>query len=106
MPVQSPLPDERSHWRSVRLMAFVIVVALFSLVSLQAGMRGLGVSMMIAAAVQITARRIPYGWEGKEPSGYITGFPAVLISLLMGGFGMMMIMLPDFMLTLFGWAGA
>ena len=106
MPVQSPLPDGQSHWRIAGLVVFVIVVALFSLVSLQAGMRGLGVSMTLAAGVQITVRRIPYGWEGKEPSGYITGFPAVLICLLMGAIGMMMIVRPDFMLTLFGWVGA
>lgn len=106
MSVQPRLPDEQSHWRIAGLVVFVIVVALFSLVSLQAGMRGLGASMMIAAGAQITERRIPYGWEGKEPSGYITGFPTVLICLLIGAIGLVMIMRPDFMLTLFGWTGA
>ncbi len=103
MPVQSPLSDGQSHWRIAGLVAFVIVVALFSFVSFQVGMVGLGASMMIAAGVQITVRRIPYGWEEKEPSGYITGFPAVLICLLLGAIGMMMIVRPEFVLTLFGW---
>lgn len=106
MPVKAPLPDEQSHWRIAGLVVFLVVVALFSLVSLRAGMRGVGVSMMIASGVQITVRRIPYGWEGKRPSGYITGVPAVLICLLMGAIGVMMIVRPDFMLTLFGWAGS
>jgi hypothetical protein len=106
MPVQSPPPDTQSHWRSAGLVTLVMVVALFSFVSFQAGMRGLGASMIIAAGVQITVRRIPYGWKGKEPSGYITGSSAVLICLLLGAIGMAMIVRPEFMLTLFGWTEA
>jgi hypothetical protein len=67
---------------------------------------GAGVIMLIDAGVQITECRIPYGWEGKEPSGYLTGLPALLVSLLMGALGITMIIPPELMLTLVGWPDA
>lgn len=106
MTVKLPLPEKYSRWRTVSFAAFAVMAFLFLFVSSRAGMRGLGVVMLIGSGAQIAARRIPYGWEGKEPSGYITGFPALLVSLLMGTLGMAMIFQPALMLTLFGWKDA
>ncbi|WP_332852238.1 hypothetical protein [Duganella sp. S19_KUP01_CR8] len=106
MTVKSPFPEKYSRWRTVSFAAFAVMVALFLFVSSKAGIRALGVMMLIGAGVQIAARRIPYGLEGKEPSGYITGFPALLVSLLIGTIGIAMIVQPELMLALFEWADA
>jgi hypothetical protein len=106
MTVKSPFPEKYSRWRTVSFTAFAVIVALFLFVSSTAGMRALGVMMFIGAVVQIAARRIPYGWEGKGPSRYITGFPALLVSLMMGAMGTAMIFQPELMLALVGWTDA
>ena len=66
-------------------------------------MRGMGVVMLAHACTHMVTRSIPYGWEGREPSGYITGIPAVLLGLFMAIIGIAMLAVPDFMLVLFGW---
>ncbi len=83
-----------------------MVVVLFSFVSTKAGMQGMGVLMLAGAGAQLATRRIPYGWEGREPSGHITGVPAVILSLLMGSIGIAMLARPELMLVLLGWSDA
>lgn len=102
---QSP-HENNSSWRNAGLAAFAVVVALFSFVSSIAGMSGLGVTMLVGAGVQIAACEVSYGWDGKESPGHIKGFPAFLVSLLMGATGIVMIIQPKLMLALFGWADA
>jgi hypothetical protein len=97
-------PEKLSASRIASFCAFAVVVALFMFVSPKAGMRGLGVSMLVGDGVQAVTGRIPYGIEGREPSGYISGPAAVLLSLLMGLVGVAMIAQPELMLALFGWA--
>lgn len=103
MTVNLPPSERLTSWRLVGFAGFAAVVALFLLVSSKAGIRGVGALLLVGAAVQLATRRIPYGWEGREPSGHITGFPAVLLSLLMGAAGIAMLVRPDLMLMLFGW---
>jgi hypothetical protein len=98
-------PKERlSPWRVAGFVAFIVVVALFQLVSSRAGMMGVGIMVLAGALPQMVTRRIPYGWEGREPSGYITGIPAVLLSLLICAAGLAMLLQPEFMLALLGWS--
>lgn len=99
-----PPPERLSRWRIASFVAFAVVVALFLSVSSQAGMRGAGVVMLVVSGVQVVTRRIPYGWEGREPSGYITGAPAVVVGMLMGAVGVAMLAQPELMLVLFGWS--
>lgn len=96
-------PEHTLRWRIAGFIAFVFIVALFQLISSQAGMRGVGVVMLVVAGVQLVKRRIPYGWEAQEPSGYITGVPAVMVGLLMGAAGILMFAQPALMLFIFGW---
>lgn len=97
-------PSENSTvWHIAGWTSFAVAVALFTLVGSSAGMRWLGVVMLIGAVVQAIQRRIAYGLEGREPSGYITGIPAVLLGLLLGALGLAMLAKPEFMLVLFGW---
>lgn len=67
-------------------------------------MRGAGVVMLAVAGRHLVIRRIPYGWEGREPSGYITGVPAIVVGMLMGAVGFAMLAQPELMLVLFGWS--
>ena len=60
--------------------------------------------MFAQAFTHLAKRSIPYGWEGQEPSGYITGIPAVVLGLLMTAIGITMLVEPDFILVLFGWS--
>jgi uncharacterized membrane protein YfcA len=98
-----PPPERLSAWRVIGWASFAIGVALFLFIGSRAGMRWFGVVTLAAGAVQVVQRRIAYGWEGREPSGYITGVPAVLLGLLIGALGLAMLAKPDFMLVLLGW---
>ena len=97
-------PSERlSAWDFARFGALAIVIALFLFISAKAGMRGLGAIAFVNAGVLAIMRRIPLGTEGGEPSAYITGVPAVLLSLLMGLIGIAMVAQPELALALLGW---
>ena len=89
--------------RIAGIAAFAVTVLLFMFVSSLAGMRWLGIVMLAGAVVQIIQRRIAYGWEGREPSGFITGFPALVLGVLLGLAGAVMVAKPDLMLAIFGW---
>ena len=97
-----PRPDSRPFWRVASFCAFAVVVVLFIFVSSKAGMRGIGLVMLANACVHLVNQSVSYGWEGQEPSGYITGIPAVLLGILMGVAGVAMLVLPEFMLVLLG----
>ena len=101
-----PPPERLSRWRIASFAAFAVVVGLFVFVSSKAGMQGMGVLTLAGSGVQLATRRIPYGWERREPSGHITGVPAVVLSLLLGVLGMAMLLRPELMLVLFGWSDA
>lgn len=96
-------PKKPFRWRLIGIAQFIAVVALFLFVGPKAGIRAVGVSVLVWAAASLLTRRIPYGWEGQEPSGYVTGFPAALISLVMFAAGAAMLVVPDFMLEVLGW---
>jgi hypothetical protein len=104
MAMNIPRPEQLSLWRVASFVAFAVVVALFLLVSSKAGMRGAGVVMLVVSEIHLVTRRIPYGWEGREPSGYITGVPAVMVGMLTGAVGAAMLAYPELMLALFGWS--
>ena len=104
MTMKLPPPEQMSRWRIASFAAFAVVVALFVLASSKAGMQGMGVLTLAGACVQLATCRIYYGWKGREPSGHITGVPAVVLSLLMGIIGIAMLACPQLMLALFGWS--
>ena len=85
------------------LAGFVVVVALFQFVSPPAGMRGMGVCMIIAAVRQHQSGRIAYGWEGRPPTGYLTGGLAWFMNGLLVLAGIGMIAWPQVTLGMLGW---
>ena len=95
--------DRSSLWGLIEFAAFVLIVALFAFVGPKAGMRGMGVAMLVVAAAQLITRRIPYGWEGREPSGYLSGTAAVVVGVLAGILALAMLFKTEFMLEMLGW---
>lgn len=62
----------------------------------------IGLHLIAESALQFLNPRIPYGWEGGEPSGYIVGTPARIIALLFGLVGLAILVLGgDFLEALF-----
>ena len=84
------------------IAVFAGIVGLFLFVGEKVGIQGMGLVALIAGLIQIAKRRIPYGWEGREPSGYITGIPAVALGALMCIVAIAMLVRPELMLALFG----
>jgi hypothetical protein len=97
-------PDDQIFWRILSFVSFAFVIALFVMVSSRAGMRGMGLTAVVHSITLFVTQKIPYGIEGREPIGNITGLPAVLIAMLILVIGVAMLVLPDFMLDLFGWS--
>jgi hypothetical protein len=86
------------------LLSLFAVVVVWQLVSDRAGMRTLGVTIIGGAVLsQLSGKGVPYGWEGREPSGYITGWGAVAFNCAMGGLGLSAVVWPDAALGILGW---
>jgi hypothetical protein len=93
-------PEEPLVLRVAGTSSLAVAVALFIFVSSRAGMRWLGIVMLVGGIVQTIQRRIAYGWEGRPPSGYITGVPAVIVGVLWCALGVAMLAQPDFILQM------
>ncbi|WP_140637385.1 hypothetical protein [Methylibium rhizosphaerae] len=96
---ENPVP---SWWPVGKYVGVALVVAAFAFSGERAGARAIGLFVMVQAFVLLSAKRIPYGWEGQEPSGYITGPLVQVLAFLLGGLGAAFVARPEFMLNLFG----
>jgi hypothetical protein len=90
------------NWRVVELAAVFAVVVLFLFVGNRAGMRGLGVLTIAHAVVTLLDKRLPYGWEGQEPSGYLTGGIVKVYAVALAALGLTLLVRPDVVLALLG----
>ena len=86
------------------LVAFAAVVSLFIFVSTKAGTRGMGVLMLVGSVMQQVRGRISYGWEGRPPSGYITGALATGLNLLFAALGLALAIWPEVAMGIFRWS--
>lgn len=59
-----PLPENSSVWRIAGWASFAITVALFMFVSSRAGIKWLGVVMLVGAVVQPSNGVLHMGWKG------------------------------------------
>jgi UPF0716 family protein affecting phage T7 exclusion len=76
-------------------IGFVIVVAVVWItVSPELATRLVGLVTLAHAGVHLFSRKIPYGWSGREPSGYITGGLAVVLAVFLGLIGTLLILMP------------
>lgn len=92
-----PPPAEPSFWETI---VFCFIAAVFLFVSFEAGMRMVGIAAIIGAVVISLNRRVTYGWKGHEPSGCISGIPAILFGLLQGTAGIFMLLQPELILAI------
>ena len=101
MATQKSQFSDSNNSRLFGWIGFVVVVALFLFVSDKAGMRGIGVSMIAAAWLHRSDGRVPYGWEGRPPSGHITGWPATVLTLVVGLAGLALVIWPEVAIAIF-----
>jgi len=80
--------------RIIGIVVFIIVVAAFFYDRIF-GWRALGMTEVAYGIWVIWTRRVSYGWEGRPPSGYITGSFAVVVGLLAIGLGAVFIVAPQ-----------
>lgn len=95
--------NDSNEFSLLGFAAFLVVVLLFLFVSTKAGTRGVGVYMMVGALIQQFSGRIEYGWEGRPPSGYITGWTALVLNLIFGMCGLATVIWPDIAMGILGW---
>ena len=84
------------------VILFCVTVALFLFVSAKMGTRSLGLFIVLMALVQHRQGRIPYGWEGQPPSGYLTGPLAMLVNVLVAAIGLAVFVWPEVAMGMFG----
>ena len=94
--------SEPGWWQLGKYIGIALVVATFAFAGEKAGARAIGVLVIAQAYVLLSAKRIPYGWEDQEPSGYITGPFVQVLAILLGGFGAAFVARPLLMLGFFG----
>lgn len=79
------------------LLGFFTVVALCLLVSFEAGLRAFGAWMILTALLQQFTGRLPMGWKGAPPSARTMAW----LNLLVGLFGLAILIWPDVVLRFF-----
>ena len=95
------MPQTSALWRVLEQGGFVLSLVVFFLAGKNAGVRVMGLSMLVFACHCLFVRRIPYGWEGQEPIGYLTGIPAILCGLISFCIAIFMILEPALVLDIF-----
>jgi hypothetical protein len=83
------------------LGSFAAIVAAFVLLGATAGIRMLGIVLFAQGIYFVLRRRIPYGWEGQEPSGYLTGWVAIGLGILSGAAGASAVVWPQVFVIMF-----
>ena len=81
---------------------FGAVAVLFIGVSTKAGTRALGVLTIFGALRGYGRGRISFGWEGRSPSGYLTGWCAKRLCLFYTRAGVVAAVWPEVVMGLLG----
>lgn len=107
MPPHRKITDEnndevppRTGLETPLAIVFLVTAALFFVSSI-AATRALGVFIVLLALVQYRQGRIAYGWEGRPPSGYLTGMPVTVVSAIFAVAGLALIVWPEFAISMF-----
>lgn len=103
MPAKPP-SDASLKWKVLSIASFVVFVAIFVFVSNRLGMRLLGISLIAYAYALLMQGRVAHGPEGNDPSGHASGPSLLVLAVAIAGFGAAMLVQPDLMLHLMGWA--
>ena len=79
--------------RLTSFLVFAAVVAAF-LFDTILGIRTLGLAEAAIGAYWIKVGRVPYGWRGLPPSGYLTGWAALAVGALVISIGLLFMLAP------------
>ena len=96
-PIEDPI-----SWRSaLRVAFFICIVILFLNDKPFLAIRLIGLQIIWQSYFQLMNPSIPYGWEGKPPSGYITGTFAKVLAIIFGSLGFALLIKPELLHFLF-----
>jgi len=98
-------PQSHSSESSIfEIVVFAVVVALFVFVGNKAGARAVRGVMIFGAVWQQLKGRIPYGWEGRKPSGFLTGGLATVVNLILAALGFFVLVWPAVAMDVLCWS--
>jgi hypothetical protein len=101
-----PPKDKWLNNQVLGFLFFILVVLLFIFEQQVIAIRVIGIVLAVAGISIIKTQRVSYGWEGHEPSGLLTGVPALIFGFLMLGLSIFIFIKPNLMLIIFGWGSA
>ena len=76
------------HARVLQVAVVIGILAGYVLGGSQVGKGTLGICLIAGAVLQQCVGKVPYGWEGAAPLGYLTRWKALLFNLALAGGGM------------------
>lgn len=82
-------------------LAATIVTSL--LFNIGAAVRVAGVGVMLSGVIWILRQSVPIGIEGRPPSYYVVGIPAVLLGLVTAVLGLVLLVSPSTIICPLGW---
>ena len=85
----------------LRAAVFVCVATLFAYDHLLVAIRLLGLQTLVESIFLFINPRIPYGWVGRPPSGYLSGALAKWLATVFGVLGVILLFFPAIGLVFF-----
>ena|SRR5882672_65994 len=84
-------------------VGFAAIVAADLLFGIVAAVRLAGLGCMVTGVIWVVRRSIPVGWEGKPPSYFIAGFPALMVGMAIVLLGIALVAFSSQAACMFGW---
>jgi hypothetical protein len=81
--------------------AIFLLVAVALIYDKLLGVRALGVAEALVGAYWIRTGSVPYGWEGRAPSGYLQGWVAIGCGVLAIALGLFFLAAPKVVVPMF-----
>ncbi len=95
----------RENWEKIiGYFVFALLVLVFFAFGAVALTRAVGIALIGTSVYWFVQGNIPYGIEGREPSGYFAGAAARLISIASALLGVALVVAAPKAACLFGWA--
>ena len=86
------LSNARKYLLSILLWGAVVVVFIWNRLY---GYRVIGLICIGYGLWILITRRVPYGWEGRPPSGQITGAIAIVLGIVQMALGFLLLLAPN-----------
>ena|SRR5688572_20996509 len=96
-----PPPARVDRWTVLGVVCAIVIAIVWVNVSVVVAVRLWGMAIIGAAVAFLWCGRIPYGWEGCEPSGYITGGLAVFLNIVALAVGGTFMVVPEIIADMF-----